>query len=104
MAKQFTIPVVVRTQDNGDGGYTIRAYNREDDLIADHPMARKFTDIGDGKWDYVPVELTPEQRQEILTEDDPYENGYISHERVTIEIDDAGNARLVNKLTFHAGQ
>lgn len=104
MAKQITINVVTRTQDNGDGGYTTYAYNNENELIANHPKAQKFTEIAPGKWDYVTTELTEQERHDILVEDDPYENGYIGRGAIVIDIDDDGNAKLAKPLSFHAGQ
>ncbi len=99
---KFTIPVITRTQDNGDGGYTTYAYNNEDELIADHPKSRDFIRI-DGKYEYVAVELTEQERRDILDEDDPYKNGYIGWSNIEIEVVD-GVARLAKHLSFHAGQ
>jgi hypothetical protein len=42
MSQTITIPVVTRTQDNGDGGYTTYVYNNNDELIKDHPKRRKY--------------------------------------------------------------
>lgn len=84
------IPVITRLQDNGDGGYTLYAYNSEDELIEDHPQARR------GK-------MTPKLREQILTEDDPYANGYIGEDTIEIIVED-GVARLSKPLSFHAGQ
>lgn len=99
---KYTIPVITRTQDNGDGGYTTYAYNTEDELLADHPNSKEFIEVN-GKYQKVKVELTPKQKREILDEDDPYENGYIGHDTIEIEIID-GIARLSSPLSFHAGQ
>jgi len=99
---KYTIPVITRTQDNGDGGYTTYAYNTEEELIKDHPKSNDYREV-DGKWGKVEVELTPEEISDILQEDDPYENGYISRDSIEIEIVD-GAARLVNPISFHAGQ
>jgi len=93
MNKQtYTIPVIVRTQDNGDGGYSIYAYNSEQELFNDHHL-------------YEEAEEEDKEKigQDILNEDAPYENGYISHENIKIEVVD-GVARLVGNLHFHAGQ
>jgi hypothetical protein len=88
VAKVISIPVITRLQDNGDGGYTLHAYNSQDELIADHPRADEMTD---------------ELRADILNEDDPYENGYIGSD--TIKIVKVGNGyQLAEKLSFHAGQ
>jgi hypothetical protein len=84
----FTVRVVTRLQDNGDGGYTMYAYNSEDELIADHPKAD---------------EMTPELRRDILAEDDPYENGYIGSEVIQLKVVN-GVPVLANPLSFHCGQ
>ena len=85
------IKVVTRLQDCGDGGYTMYAYNNEDELIADHPLSRN------GK-------MTEKLKKEILTEHDPYENGYIGEDTIEIETLQDGTLRLVNPISFHAGQ
>lgn len=99
--KTVTIPVVMRLQDNGDGGWSIYAYNNEDELIADHPLSRKWDSKQKKE---VPHELSPKERDDILNEDDPHENGYIAHENIEVAIDDSGNATLAKPLHFHAGQ
>lgn len=90
-----TIPVVTRLQDDGDGGYTMWVYNNEDELIADHPLIR------DG-------EMSEEQyyrtRNEILTEYDPYENGYIEKSTIPVRIHADGTVTLAKRLCLHAGQ
>jgi len=106
---KVTIPVVTRTQDNGDGGWTTYAYNTTEELLKDHPMATDFREVN-GKWQDVPVELTQEQRDEILNEEDPYKNGYIGKDEIEIEIepvadvDDTPVVRLRKPISFHAGQ
>lgn len=97
---KYTIPVITRTQDNGDGSWTTYAYNSEDDLIADHPKSDECKTI-EGKWQH--VNLTQEDIDNILNEDDPYTNGYIGHSQIEIEIID-GKAVLSKPLSFHAGQ
>lgn len=62
----YSVDIVTRMQDNGDGGYTIYGYNTEEEMLADHPLARK----GYGA-NRVKVELTEKQKRDILTEDDP---------------------------------
>jgi len=88
----YTIPVIVRTQDNGDGGYSIYAYNSEQELLNDH---HKYEDAKEEDKEKI--------GQDILDEDDPYGNGYISSANIKIEVVD-GVAQLVGKLCFHAGQ
>jgi predicted DNA-binding WGR domain protein len=100
---ELTINVVTRLQDNGDGGYTMYVYNNEDELIADHPKSEDFRQGPDGKWDYVKVKLTKEQRDEILNEEDAYENGYIGSDTIKVKIVN-GVATLAEPMSFHAGQ
>lgn len=88
---KYTIPVVTRLQDNGDGGYTMYIYNNFNELLADHPNA------SDG-------ELTEEQKTEILSEDDPYENGYIGKDNIEIEVTVDGRILLAEPMSFHSGQ
>jgi len=88
---KYTLPVITRLQDCGDGGYSLFVYNSEEELLADHPLAE------DG-------ELTDQQKKDILTEDDPYENGYIGREEIEIEVDEQGVPRLASGLYFHCGQ
>lgn len=102
MAKQFTIPVVTRTQDNGDGSFTTYAYNNEDDLIVDHPRSQRWDAKAKKE---VPVQLDQEDRDAILNEDDPHENGMIGSDEIIIETDDDGsNPRLAKPLSIQAGQ
>lgn len=105
---KISIPVVTRTQDNGDGGYTTYAYNNNDELIKDHPKSQEFKQV-DGKWQNVPVELLPADRDEILNENDPYENGYIGKDTIELEIEGLPEGcvpkiKLAKEISFHAGQ
>lgn len=101
---KHTINVVTRLQDNGDGGYTMYVYNNNEELIANHPLASEYKEVRKGKWEEVPVELSQEQIDDILNEDDPYANGYIGKDTIEIEVDENGVARLGKSLNFHAGQ
>ncbi len=87
---KHSISVITRLQDNGDGGYTLYAYNSEEELIADHPKSRGG-------------QLSETEIKEILSGEDEYENGYIGSDTIKIEVID-GVARLDNPLRFHAGQ
>tara|TARA_R110001632_G_scaffold6539_4_gene26717 strand:+ start:398 stop:694 length:297 start_codon:yes stop_codon:yes gene_type:complete len=92
LMQKLTINVVTRLQDNGDGGYTMYAYNSNDELIKDHP-------------DYDDGEITDERRAAILDGESEYEDGYIDSDTIEIEIDEAtGLAYLAEPLSFHAGQ
>lgn len=91
------IPVVVRTQDCGDGGYNISIYNSEEELLADHEAVQSAIE------DKMPLDALQDIKNDILNEDDPYQNGYISHENIEIEIVD-GVPKIVGSLCFHAGQ
>jgi len=97
---EYTIHAVTRLQDNGDGGYTMYVYNNEDELISDHPNSKRWN--SETHKDET-IELTEEERKKILSEDDPYENGYIGLENITIKVEN-GVASIVGHLSFHAGQ
>ncbi len=86
---EFTIPVVTRLQNNGDGSYTMFVYNNEDELIEDHHCSDDD-------------EMTPEKREEILSENDPYENGYIGKKSIRIKVVD-GVPMLDGPISFSAG-
>ena len=94
------ISVVTRLQDNGDGGYTMYIYNNEDELIADHPLSKKWDTK---KKKDVTVKISEELREQILSGEDEYENGYIGSDTITIkEVDD--KFVLAKPLSFGAGQ
>jgi len=99
---KFEILVITRTQDNGDGGWTTYAYNNEDELIADHPLSEGGS-VVDGKWVTRRKRLSQKQRNNILNENDPYENGYIGRDTIEIEVVD-GVATLASAISFHGGQ
>lgn len=101
MPEVFEIPVVTRLQDSGDGGYTMYVYNDEDELIKDHPSREKY-DTQAGVW--ATRDLSEKERHDILTEDDPYKNGYIGKDTITVERAEDGSMRLAKKLSFSAGQ
>lgn len=100
--KTINIQCVTRLQDNGDGGYTMFFYNSNEELLADHPNGETFNietrEFGQRK-------LTEEEEAYILNEEDPYENGYIGTQVISIIIDDDGNAQLTPEgFSAHAGQ
>lgn len=99
----FKIPVIVRTQDNGDGGYSIYVYNTAEELLQDHPKRRTWAKKDDGTYGYVDNAFTQEAKDKILNEDDPYENGYISNSTLEISLEN-GVATLTKMAHFHAGQ
>jgi hypothetical protein len=94
MTKRYTLKVCVRVQDNQDGGYSVIAYNSEDEMLADHPALEDLEDDDE----------IEEIKAAILGCEDEYENGYISEDTIEIEIGDDGVAKLFKPLTFHAGQ
>jgi len=102
-AGTYRIPVVTRTQDNGDGGFTTHAYNNEDELIADHPKSNPGG-VVNGEWVRKKVVLSPEERALILNDDDPYENGMIGRSEIVVNIAEDGTMTLAKSLNFHAGQ
>ena len=99
MKETIKIPVVVRVQDNGDGGYSVHAYNTEQELLDAHH-----------KYEEAPPEDRERVAREILNEDDPYENGYISRDAIEIEVIFDGTTlpidppKLSKPLHFHVGQ
>ena len=88
---KYSIPVITRLQDNGDGGWTMYAYNSEEELLNDHPKA----------WN---KKLTEEEKRVILTENDPYENGYLGKDTIEVEVMENGQIKLAKHIHFHAGQ
>lgn len=94
------INIVTRIQDNGDGGYTVHCYNSEEELLDDHPLRKRY-DHETGS--FYNVELTSKQKEEILTEYDPYNNGYIGRATMQIHIYN-GIAKLWHTFSIHAGQ
>lgn len=90
---KYTISVITRLQDNGDGGYTMRCYNTEEEMLTDHYEVRNAS-----------PEKLEKVKEEILTEYDPYNNGYLGSDTIEIEIDENGVAKLAAPLSFHAGQ
>jgi hypothetical protein len=92
------INVIVRMQDCGDGGYNIEAYHSEEELLADHEKIK----------DLIEENASPEEiakaKKDILSEDDPYENGYIERNAIYIEVNDDGVIKLAKPLYFHVGQ
>ncbi len=94
------IKVVTRLQDNGDGGYTLFAYNTEDELIANHSKSYPW-DPSTKSWPF--KEMSQEQREEILNEEDPYKNGYIGRDTIKVKITSDG-VFLAEPLCFGLGQ
>jgi hypothetical protein len=82
------IPVVTIMYDNGNGGYSTYVYNNEDELIADHRRSD---------------EMTPELREEILSGNDEYENGYIGKRKIEVLVD-GEKVTLLAPICFSAGQ
>lgn len=82
------IPVVTILYDNGDGGYTMYAYNNEDELIENHRSSD---------------EMTPNLREEILRGDNEYENGYVGRDEIDVLVD-GEKVTLVGPICFSAGQ
>jgi len=88
---EISVSVSCRMQDNGDGGFSVHLYSDDEALLADHDL------VEDG------LPPTPEQRRIILGEDDPYENGYISHESIDL-IKVNGVWKLKDGQYMHFGQ
>lgn len=94
MDNTFKIQLVTLIQDNGDGGFSVYAYNNKEELLADR-YSLKDLEKGSPEWE--------KKAKEILTGYDEYNNGYIGSSVCEIEIVD-GQARLMKPLFFHGGQ
>ncbi|MEI5617076.1 hypothetical protein WB403_49155, partial [Streptomyces brasiliscabiei] len=85
--KTIELKVATRIQDNGDGGFTAYCYNNTDELLADHPKAKDFVkDPVTGEWGDVVIELTQEKKDEILNNENDYENGYVGEDTITLNV------------------
>lgn len=93
-----SIPVTVRVQDNGDGGYSVYAYNSDAEMLADH---YGYTEVRDEHGE--DSDEARERAREILDGDDEYQDGYVSHDTIEVEVVD-GVAKLAEPIHFHAGQ
>lgn len=100
MARRVSLRLVTRLQDNQDGGYGMHLYNSEEDMLNDHPLARKWSSELKKQ---VSVGLTQKQREDILNGEDEYENGYIGSETFNLLILDDGSVILEDKEYIHAG-
>jgi hypothetical protein len=79
------IKVVAYYQDGGDGSGNFTVYNDLNELQKD-------------------LKLSDERLQEILNEDDPYDNGEIQ-QNVTIKLEEVdGKLRLAESFYLHWGQ
>lgn len=87
---RLEIPVVTRLQDNGDGRYTLFVYNDHEEMFKE--MEEDLEE-----------ELSEEKKQEILSGQNEYENGYLDADTIIIDVKN-GTARLSKPLSFHAGQ
>ncbi len=95
---KITIPVFTVLSDNGDGGYTMRAYNSKEEWVNGR-VANHNRGFEKG-WEK--EEITPEKFIE-LADDDEYSYGYQGEDSISIEEVD-GKWRLAEELSFHAGQ
>ena len=96
----YEIKLVVRSQNNGDGSFSIFGYTTTEEMLADHPIAEKFDYKLGG---YIPKPLTQEERDEILNEENDYKNGYLSAETIQLRVEN-GVISLAKPLRFYAGQ
>ena len=94
---KHTLNVVTLMTDCGDGGYNFEVFNSEQELLAQHNKVTKAIEKG------VTAQELEKIKNDILIGDDPYENGYVGHETLTIEIID-GKPVLTKPLFFHVGQ
>jgi hypothetical protein len=91
----ITIPVVMISYDNGDGSKTSYVYNDMDELV-DNYRGSELIDTSEHTHDEIKVLL--------LSNDDPYENGYVETGR-KIEIDlrlDGGQTKLAKPFTVYS--
>ena len=66
---EYSIKVVTRSQDNGDGSRTVYCYNSTEEMLADHPLANNGV-------------ISRKNKKLILSHEDPYENGCIDSETI----------------------
>ena len=84
---KVSLRLITKLNDCGDGGFTVTAYQTEDELIAGYSG-----------------EMTDKRRRDIITEDDPYKNGYIGKTVIDADVDFDGNVRLLSPFSVHFGQ
>lgn len=82
---KYKFNVTAWCKDSGDGSHAIYLYNSLDDVRSEIESRKG--------------ELSDEEWQEILDENNSYENGSISKESIEIEIVD-GIVKLVNSPSF----
>ena len=88
----ITIDIVTRLQDNGDGGFTCYGYNTEEEMLAD---CYALEDLEGEEYEA--------KKEEILSGEDEYENGYLGEE--TIHIKKVGDKYVLAKnISIHGGQ
>lgn len=90
---KVTIPVFTLLKDNQDGGYTMYAYNTQEEWLKE-----AVEDYN--KWE--DKKLSEEEYLE-MAEDDEYQYGYQGSDTIEIELKD-GKWQLASMLSFHAGQ
>lgn len=92
--QKYRINLATLIRDNGDGGFTARVYNNDDELLADQYSLQDL-EKGSLEWN--------KKAKEILEGEDEYDNGYVGTTSFEIEIED-GVARLAGILSFQGGQ
>ena len=96
----YEIKLVTRMADDYSGGYDIYGYATLEEMLADHPKAKRFdSTLGRD----IPQALTHEERQEILEEQDACENGYLGNLNIQLRMEN-GQLTLAKPLYFHVGQ
>lgn len=97
MAKKKTeeiihIDVVTKITDNGDGGFSCRLYNNDEEMLAD---CYELEDLEGDEYEA--------KKEEILSGDDEYQNGYL--DTATIKIKKVGDKYILAESPyFHGGQ
>jgi hypothetical protein len=99
--QEFSLSLVTRLQDNGDGGYSMYVYNNDEELIQNHPRCSDFMKV-DNSWKDVFLGCSDELREEILSGHDEYENGYLDRRTISVTIEN-GKARLTKPLSAYTG-
>lgn len=94
------IDVVVRVQDNMDGGYSIKLFNTMDEMLAAHPAVIAYIRRNPPP----PADAIESLKNDIINGDDEYEYGYITKDSIELEQNADGSYRLAKPISFHVGQ
>ena len=91
------IPVFTVLKDNQDGGYTMKAYNTQEDWVKEEIAELNAWGLDDDQEPFTPESFLKEADQ------DEYQYGYQGSDSIEIvQVD--GKWQLAEPLSFHAGQ